>query len=168
MATASKVADVMHELEEQNRMVLWAMSAEAEQISGNLETRVEELAQVLYSKRVSHPVRSRASGMGGQDSQSGGSLQQHSGNAGSPLSLLQVFDERAGELDMLRASGGAMPHGITGANGICGSHHYFLDLTREEAEVMVALHHGVFAMYPGNIPQAYERACSNNACLCSA
>lgn len=39
--------------------------------------------------------------------------------------------------------GGGAPHGITGMNGMRGSHHYFLDLTREEASMVVATHHGI-------------------------
>lgn len=53
VATARTVADVAYELEEHNRMELWAMSAEAERISGDLETRVEELALKRYSPKKS-------------------------------------------------------------------------------------------------------------------
>lgn len=40
------------------------------------------------------------------------------------FSLLQALDANMVELDKLHSSGGTIPHGITGANRMHGSHHY--------------------------------------------
>lgn len=126
VSTACKVADIWQELEECNRIALQAMSAEAERISGDLETWVEEFAlkrcaprgsRVLSKEDLQEWVAKMHKAEAAHDH---ACVMQVAAEAGT-LSLCRALDESVAELDKLHLSGSAMFHGITGANRFVAS-----------------------------------------------
>lgn len=82
--------------------------------------------------------------------------------------LWEARGEHVTELTRLRSSGSGVPPGVSDSNGIRGSHHYFLDLTTEEARMVVVFCHGIFFEDIVNLSQAYKDVHKLDKCLCNA
>lgn len=61
------------------------------------------------------------------------------------ITLQEALDEHVAELNKVWSMGSGMPQGITDMTGVHGSHHFYLDLTTEEARMVVVLCYGVMS-----------------------